>query len=61
MSPKETSACGELAHSKFFLEVSIVQRTFEMAHLTALCSTPSRCHHLHTSHQMKMDGEHQRH
>lgn len=45
----------------FFLEVSIVQRTFEMAHLTALCSTPSRCHHLHTSYQMKMDGENQRH
>lgn len=44
-----------------FLEVSIVQRTFEMAHLAALYSTPSRCHHLHTSNQMKMDGENQCH
>lgn len=44
-----------------FLEVSIVQRTFEMAHLTALYSTPSRCLHLHTSYQMKMDGENQCH
>lgn len=44
-----------------FLEVSTVQRTFEMAHLTALCSTPSRCHHLHTSYQMKMDGKNQCH
>lgn len=44
-----------------FLEVSTVQRTFEMAHLTARCSTPSRCHHLHTSYQMKMDGGNQCH
>ncbi len=44
-----------------FLEVSIVQRTFEMAHLAALYSTPIRCHHLHTSNQMKMDGENQCH
>lgn len=44
-----------------FLEVSMVQRTFEMAHLTAPYSTPSRCHHLHTSYQMKMDGENQCH
>jgi len=45
----------------FLSEVSVVQRTFEMAHLTALYSTPSRCHHLHTSRQTKMDGENQCH
>lgn len=39
----------------------MVQSTFEMAHLAALYSTPSRRHHLHTSYQMKMDGENQCH
>lgn len=55
-----------MADSEFYLfifggGVSMVQRTFEMAHLTALYSTPSRCHHLHTSYQMKMDGGNQCH
>lgn len=43
------------------VEVCMVQRTFEMAHLKALYSTPRQYHHLHTSHQMKMDGENQCH
>lgn len=60
MSPKRfQSALSWLTVN--FLEVSMVQRTFEMAHLTAPYSTPSRCHHLHTSYQMKMDGENQCH
>lgn len=41
--------------------VRTVQRTFEMAHLAATsCTPPRRCHHLHTSHEMKTDGESRR-
>lgn len=43
--------------------VSTVQRTFEMAHLAAASCTPRcrlHCHHLHTSYEMKMDGESRR-
>lgn len=35
----DSGVLREPADSEFFLEVSIVQRTFEMAHLTALYST----------------------
>lgn len=40
--------------------VRTVQRTFEMAHLAAASCTPRRRHHLHTSYEMKMDGESRR-